>query len=189
MKSNYIFGQYFCGHKISDYGLESHRVDYRTLAKSIDMVLNNEILQFVNNAGYYWEQYNGSDYYYEDSNGTYYTESDRVDRITELEEICDSLENRRDELEEDSKEYSEIEEQIDDIYADLRALDEELYLDIFQYYIISESGAELLRDYTNEIVIYCEKLDMYLWCITHYGTSWDYVLTDIKCNYDEREAE
>ena len=32
---------------------------------------------------------------------------------------------------------------------------------------------------TDEIVYYNEELDMYVWGITHYGTSWDYVLTDI----------
>ena len=36
---------------------------------------------------------------------------------------------------------------------------------------------------TNEIVFYSEDLDMYLWGVTHYGTSWDYVLTDIKIDW------
>ena len=51
---------------------------------------------------------------------------------------------------------------------------------IFQDYIISEYGYNFLADYTDEIVFYNEKLDMYIWGITHFGTSWDYVLTDIK---------
>lgn len=51
---------------------------------------------------------------------------------------------------------------------------------IFQDYIISEQGYNFLADYTDEIVFYNPKLDMYIWGITHYGTSWDYVLTDIK---------
>jgi hypothetical protein len=29
-------------------------------------------------------------------------------------------------------------------------------------------------------VFYNEKLDIYVWGITHFGTAWDYVLTDIK---------
>ena len=28
---------------------------------------------------------------------------------------------------------------------------------------------------------YLEELDMYIWCVTHWGTAWDYVLTDIPC--------
>ena len=54
------------------------------------------------------------------------------------------------------------------------------YLDIYQYYIITYSGYKFLERYTDEIVYYNEELDMYLWGITHFGTSWDYVLTDIS---------
>ena len=57
---------------------------------------------------------------------------------------------------------------------------EEKYIDIFQYYIIDNWGVEILSNYTDEIIFYNEKLDVYLWGITHWGTSWDYVLTDIK---------
>ena len=51
---------------------------------------------------------------------------------------------------------------------------------VFQDYIISERGYEILRDYTDELVFYNEKLDVYVWAVTHFGTAWDYVLTDIK---------
>lgn len=52
--------------------------------------------------------------------------------------------------------------------------------EIYQFYIISDYGAEFLIEHTDEIVFYNEKLDLYLWGITHFGTAWDYVLTDIK---------
>ena len=58
--------------------------------------------------------------------------------------------------------------------------EKEEYIDIFQYYIIDNWGVEFLEKYTNEIVYYNEILDVYLWGITHWGTRWDYVLTDIK---------
>lgn len=51
---------------------------------------------------------------------------------------------------------------------------------VYQDYIISDYGYEFLAEYTDEYVFYNEKLDMYIWAITHFGTSWDYVLTDIK---------
>lgn len=57
---------------------------------------------------------------------------------------------------------------------------EEGYYEVYQYYIISDSGAKFLEENTNEIVYYHEDLDMYVWGITHFGTSWDYVLTNIK---------
>lgn len=59
--------------------------------------------------------------------------------------------------------------------------DEDGYFqEVYQYYIITDFGAQFLCEYTDELVYYNEQLDMYLWGITHFGTSWDYVLTDIK---------
>lgn len=55
-------------------------------------------------------------------------------------------------------------------------------IDIFQYYIIDDLGVEILGKYTDEIIYYLPVLDIHIWGITHYGTSWDYVLTDIKIN-------
>ena len=54
-------------------------------------------------------------------------------------------------------------------------------IDIFQYYIVDDFGAELIKNYTDEILYYCSDLDMYVWGVTHFGTGWDYVLTDIDC--------
>ena len=51
---------------------------------------------------------------------------------------------------------------------------------VFQFYIISEYGDQMLEWLTDEIVYYNRELDMYIWGITHFGTSWDYVLTDLK---------
>ena len=52
--------------------------------------------------------------------------------------------------------------------------------EIFQYYIISAQGASILEELTDEIVFYNFELDLYVWGVTHFGTAWDYVLTDIK---------
>lgn len=55
-------------------------------------------------------------------------------------------------------------------------------------YIISRNGYQVLRDYTDEVVFYNETLDIYVWAIDHYGTSWDYVLTDVELiNGDDEE--
>lgn len=59
------------------------------------------------------------------------------------------------------------------------------YYEIYQYYIVSDSGAEILSELTDEIVFYNEELDMYIWGVTHYGTAWDYVLTDIKIDLEK----
>lgn len=53
-------------------------------------------------------------------------------------------------------------------------------VEVYQTYIITQSGAEYLQRNTSEIVYYNEKLDIYVWGITHFGTSWDGVFTSIK---------
>ena len=45
--------KYFYGNKISDYGLEHGYVDYRTLAKCFDAVLNNDIISKTQEIGYW----------------------------------------------------------------------------------------------------------------------------------------
>ena len=118
----FVHGKYFYGNEISEYGQEHGYVDYRTLAKAFDAVLNNDIIQNTAEIGY-WETVSGNDY------------------------------------DEETDTYSEI----------------------FQYFIVSDNGAEILQE-AEEIVFYNETLDMYVWGVTHWGTSWDYVLTDIRCN-------
>ena len=56
----------------------------------------------------------------------------------------------------------------------------ETYSEIFQWFIISDNGADYLKTYTDELVYYDSELDLYVWAITHYGTSWKYVFTDIR---------
>lgn len=55
-------------------------------------------------------------------------------------------------------------------------------IDVYQTYIIDASGADYLKRRTNEIVYYCEKLELYLWGITHFGTSWSIIFTDISAD-------
>lgn len=184
-KNKSVYGEYFFGHKISDYGLEHNRVDYGTLAKAFDAVLNNEIYGKVLEHNGYWEDYCGSEYYYEDNEGNWYEPSERDERVEELEQEREDLTDEMENLDVYSERYTEIEERIRDIDSDIEALDEEHYHDIYQYYIISDGGAEILSEYTDEIVLYNEEFDINLWCVTHYGTAWDYVLTDIKCNTGE----
>lgn len=115
-----IYGEYFYGNKISDYGLEHNRVDYATLAKSFDAVLNNYIYNKSFEIFDYecWDIVNGEDGYWEN--------------------------------------------------------------EVFQWFIIDSAGVDILKRWTDEIVVYSSELDIYLWGVTHYGTSWNYVLTDIE---------
>lgn len=119
-----IYGEYFAGNKISEYGLQHNRLDYGTLAKSFNAVLCNDIFKAGNFED--WELISGQNY----------------------------------------------DEETDQ------------YIEEFQYYIVDSNGAETLQE-INENVYYNYELNMYVWGVNHYGTSWDYVLTDIECNTGE----
>lgn len=54
------------------------------------------------------------------------------------------------------------------------------YLDVFQYFIINDRDAKRLSEYTNELVYYCEPLDLYILGVTHFGTAWDGVPANWK---------
>ena len=164
----FVHGEYFYGNKISDYGLENGYVDYATLSKAFDGVLNNDIISKTMDIGY-WEQ-----------------ESGFIDNSEEIEELQEQVKELM--LDNENDEYTEEIEELQDKINELEEEQEEAYYspDIFQYFIVDDCGARLLKE-INEIVFYNEELDMYVWGVTHYGTSWSYVLTDIRCNvpYDE----
>lgn len=58
------------------------------------------------------------------------------------------------------------------------------FTDIYQYYLINEITAERLSK-INEIIYYDNELDLYILGVTHFGTAWSYVLTDIKLEKQE----
>ena len=164
-----LYGTSFYGNEASDYAKENGYLDYATLAKAFDTVLNNEIIRNTYEIGY-WEQESGF--------------TDNSEEIDELNEKIDLLKERYCECE-DTEEQEELENQIEEIKEKISELENEYTgAEIFQYYIVSEQGAEILKE-INEIVFYNETLDMYVWGVTHFGTSWAYVLTDIKLNCGE----
>lgn len=51
------------------------------------------------------------------------------------------------------------------INGDLQSIDT-----VYQFYIISKP--EFLLNFTDELVFYDEEFSVYIWGITHFGTSW-----------------
>lgn len=172
--------KYFYGNEISQYGIKNGYVDYRALAESFDAVLNNDIMQKTYNIGY-WEQVNG---FIDNSEKI----NENENKIDKLEDVKSYLQNKIDSSDDDDKKrlYSDLIDKADDKQNELQDDNAELEREqdeqpeIFQYYIVSDAGADILKRETNEILFYNDELDMYIWGVTHYGTSWDYVLTDIK---------
>lgn len=156
--------KYYYGNAVSDYGIEHGYVDYATLAKAFNAVLNNDIMNLTYDIGS-WKQVSGI--------------IDNTDEIEELEEKRDELE----ELEENNPSQI-LESEINEINEQIEELESEQCcgLEVFQWFIVDDCGAGLLQD-INEIVYYNETLDMYIWGVTHYGISWNYVLTNIRIDW------
>lgn len=164
--------EYFYGNRISDYGLENGYVDYRTLAKAFDGILNNNIMEKTYDIGY-WEM-----------------ESGMVDYSDEIEELNNEIGSIQFDIDieeyENEEELAEMKSKIEELENKVEELENEQNYsnEIFQYYIVDDNGARILSE-CNEIVFYNEELDMYVWGVTHWGTSWDYVLTDIKLELEK----
>lgn len=62
--------------------------------------------------------------------------------------------------------------------------EDDYYLDVYQCYIIDGRDAERLSEYTNELVYYCEPLDLYILGVTHFGTPWNEVPASWKDDSD-----
>lgn len=76
------------------------------------------------------------------------------------------------------------EEEYEELAEEQQEICKEFYESVYQWYIISDSGARLLQKLTDEIVVYNEELDMDLWGVKIYGIGWDHYLTDIKVKID-----
>lgn len=170
-----LYGTTFYGNEASDYAKENGYLDYATFAKAFDAVINNNIMEKTAEIGY-WEQESGN--------------VDNSDEIEELDDKKTDLEYEMIDLDEESDEWKRLNEQVEEIDDKISELQDEQDREpeIFQYFIVSDEGARILED-ADEIVFYNEELDMYVWGVTHWGTSWDYVLTDIKLNCGDEAYE
>lgn len=173
------FNEHFYGNKISNYGLQHGRVDYATFSKAFDAVLNNTIMSATWNIGE-WDIVSG-----------FPNNEDAIEeleaRIEELEEILKDISEKM-ETETDAGKLQELQRDFDgteieknNLEDEKEGLETEEPGEVYQWYIVDENGARICEEF-NEILYFNEKLDIYLWGVTHYGTSWDYVLTNIECS-------
>jgi len=101
-----------------------------------------------------------------------------------MQERLDAIdeENRAEALKEieesqDGSEKAKLTEELEDLeHTNIMDLCEGC---IYQTYAITPEGARFLFNHTTEIISYSEKLGLYLWHITHWGTSWSGVYTTL----------
>lgn len=88
--------------------------------------------------------------------------------------------------------YSEPQKEIGEDYD----TENNEYIDIYQYFIVDFSSwtYELMTKYSEQfgkefILYYIEELNLYILGVTHFGTGWDYVLTDIEPSEDMQNTQ
>jgi hypothetical protein len=61
--------------------------------------------------------------------------------------------------------------------------------DIYQWYLTdcSESDVEYLEKTFGLLFTYSDNLDLYILCVDHFGTSWDYVYCETSNEYAARQ--
>lgn len=172
MKTAKLYSGNWMGEQVSEYGKEHGYIDYRCLAHVVDeMVLCNDITKL------FYSDINGEYNEVEQEHG-FIDNSEMIEFKQELiEALEDTLENAF-----DDEHIKYLNNQIEIIKEQIEELEQKQdeQPEIYQYYIISDNGADILKRFTDEIVYYIPVLNVYVWGITHWGTSWDYVLTDIK---------
>ena len=187
------FKTHFCGNKISEYGRRNGFVDYATFAKAFDAVLNNDIIERTAGMVGSWDLEQG----YPDC-------SEEIEDLRRLIEVYEDAEDRADDMAANTDivassdywadfwnktcaHYIDKQEESANKIEEFEAYQDE-FPEAYQYYIVSDYGARMIMDYTNDLLWYNDELDMYVWGVTHWGTSWDYVLTDIPCEKQEATA-
>ena len=146
--------KYFYGNEISQYGLENGYVDFATLAKSFDCVLCNNIASRIYET---MEQVGGF-----------------IDNSEEIEELEKQIYEGEESGSISQEEIDDIQDKIDELQNEQDEIPE-----VYQWYIVSDNAKSILED-AEQIVYYDDELDIYVWGVTHFGTSWNYVLTSIK---------
>ena len=61
-------------------------------------------------------------------------------------------------------------------------------IQVYQTYIITKHGAEYLFNHTSEMISYSEILDLWFWHVSHWGTAWSGVHTEIVDDIDYNNA-
>ena len=59
---------------------------------------------------------------------------------------------------------------------------------IMNDFLISAEGYEFLAEYTDEVVFYNPKLNLYIWAVDHTGTRWDHVLTNTRLKETDKNV-
>lgn len=160
---NYIKEKYtsLFGQDLNEEEVKTQTISYLTLANSFQNIMCNNII----NDEYFREELINELYsHYENITKEYTTEElfeececyGIIDEGTTLADFKENEEeNKRELIEEYARNY-----------------------EAFQFYIVDDGARKWIEAFTDDLVVYSEALELDIWCITHFGTSWSIVPTD-----------
>lgn len=148
-----LTGTYFYGHEASDYAKKNGYLDYAAFEKAFNAVLNNNIMDFTNenNIGF-WEQENG--------------EIDNSDEIDNLKSQIEEIEDKMEDNDKNSNDYKTFKKEIDEMNNRINELQEQQdnLPEVFQWFIVNDAGADIIKRYTNDPLYYNNDLDIFVGC-------------------------
>lgn len=101
-----------------------------------------------------------------------------TNKIREIDPfLLDNVESGQPYEDSDGNLYAEWPEDREDVFT----------RDIYQFFLIDAEGQRRCEE-AGEIVCWSEELDAPVWCVTHFGTPWTGVLTDIPLEQPLRKA-
>lgn len=155
----------FWGRELNEYEIENKRLSYATMAHSFNAVLCNNITEIDPDI---FCNIEGGEVYHID--GESYTGEER-------EELINKLKAKREAMLTAGASGEAI-EHIDEKIDEAEDAESELP-EIFQWFIVEDSAKWILEK-AGEPLFYSDKLDCYIWGVTHYGTAWSHVLTSLE---------
>ena len=159
-----IYNDSLYGVRLSNEEIKKGRINKQSLSNMIDMVLCNAISE---DEGFIYDLLDTID----NQNREYvYSLTDEelankyIDTFADVDECEIKTIEDREKIQDDL---------IDSMGGDTR--------DYYQYFIVSESGRDIIKKFfPRETIVYYERLDIYVWCIGHYGMSWTMFYSDKK---------
>ena len=159
-----VYNEHLYGVRLSKEEIEKDRINKQSLSNMIDMVLCNALE-------------NDEDF---TDDLCYTVDEDDRERICSMtdEELKNEYINTYDDVDECEINTYEDRCEIEDALIDNeRGYSRQFY----QYFIVCEDGRDIIKKFfPSETVVYFQKLDIYVWCIEHWGMSWSMFYSENK---------
>lgn len=159
-----VYNDRLYGVRLSNEEIKKDRINKQSLSNMIDIILCNAI---ANEEDFIYSLYDtisedNADYVYGLTDSELLEEYENYNLEPYTNEIKDD--NDREKMQDNLLEYMN-----------------EFVGDYYQYFITDKRGRDTIKQFfPRETIVYYERLDVYVWCINHWGMSWKWFYSDKK---------